>query len=228
MELTKRQDCPSYTSFYVCQKNGFRGCCSVDPCGMENCPGSISSIKTTVTLLSTTSSMSPRTTAIRSTSTFRNQDAVTTSLEIIPTDLATPSLHGSQSQTTSALSIGAIVGICGATAAVLIAAIIIAWLRIRKIRSSKRQIVDDILSDSLKSLNMVTNSSRPSAFEMNVPSMEPDFSSMPIELSIRHSQLFELDVNSSRNTSRATAVELEAWGNFHGGYVSSIDGAKCN
>jgi hypothetical protein len=31
-------DCTAKTSFYVCQNNGFTGCCSVDPCALPACP----------------------------------------------------------------------------------------------------------------------------------------------------------------------------------------------
>ena len=33
-------DCTSGTQFYRCGFNGFRGCCSVDPCDREDCPDS--------------------------------------------------------------------------------------------------------------------------------------------------------------------------------------------
>ncbi|KAL2212246.1 hypothetical protein CC79DRAFT_1318248 [Sarocladium strictum] len=33
-------DCTSGTQFYRCGSNGFRGCCSVDPCDREDCPDS--------------------------------------------------------------------------------------------------------------------------------------------------------------------------------------------
>lgn len=40
MHLAPRQDtaCPSPQLFYSCSSNGFYGCCSVDPCGIANCP----------------------------------------------------------------------------------------------------------------------------------------------------------------------------------------------
>ena len=33
-----RQSCSTGTNWYVCSKNGFRGCCSVDPCDLSACP----------------------------------------------------------------------------------------------------------------------------------------------------------------------------------------------
>lgn len=40
--LTDREwkDCPAKTSYYVCANNGFKGCCTVDPCALPACPSS--------------------------------------------------------------------------------------------------------------------------------------------------------------------------------------------
>jgi len=40
--LTEREwkDCPAKTSYYTCASNGFKGCCSVDPCDLPDCPSS--------------------------------------------------------------------------------------------------------------------------------------------------------------------------------------------
>ncbi|KLU83618.1 hypothetical protein MAPG_02671 [Magnaporthiopsis poae ATCC 64411] len=34
------RDCPVGSSWYVCQSNGFKGCCEVDPCDLASCPSS--------------------------------------------------------------------------------------------------------------------------------------------------------------------------------------------
>lgn len=34
------KDCSAGTSYYVCANNGFKGCCTVDPCALPACPSS--------------------------------------------------------------------------------------------------------------------------------------------------------------------------------------------
>ncbi|KAM0455575.1 hypothetical protein ACHAPV_007652 [Trichoderma viride] len=37
--------CSKGTAFYSCEANNFRGCCSVDPCGLSSCPDTFGSLK---------------------------------------------------------------------------------------------------------------------------------------------------------------------------------------
>ncbi|GAB7364964.1 hypothetical protein MBLNU230_g5748t2 [Neophaeotheca triangularis] len=56
--LQERQDCPSGTSFYSCP-NGYRGCCSFEPCNLSGgCPDFASGSSTTSSGTQTTTSIS--------------------------------------------------------------------------------------------------------------------------------------------------------------------------
>ncbi|KAK1659340.1 hypothetical protein BDP55DRAFT_680175 [Colletotrichum godetiae] len=80
--LRYRQNCAQQTSYYVCSKNGFRGCCTVDPCDLSSCPDSyaltlsLSASSVTSTIRASSSMMQPTSTTPSSSAT----SAVTSTL----------------------------------------------------------------------------------------------------------------------------------------------------
>ncbi|OJJ48183.1 hypothetical protein ASPZODRAFT_14332 [Penicilliopsis zonata CBS 506.65] len=94
--ILPREACSASAPYYVCEKSGFEGCCSTNPCTDGVCPDnasttSASSKSTTRTSTSSTSTKSITSTSTSSTSTTSSTKS-TTSTTLITTTASTSSL----------------------------------------------------------------------------------------------------------------------------------------
>ncbi|KAI1119353.1 hypothetical protein F5Y14DRAFT_395001 [Nemania sp. NC0429] len=90
--IKMENSCPTGTLFYVCQLNGFRGCCSVDPCSTkDSCPDAqaTSAIRTATQPVETSGSISLQRTSTRDITSDRPLPTTTSSSRAAPSSSST-------------------------------------------------------------------------------------------------------------------------------------------
>ena len=150
------QDCKTGTQWYTCSANGFKGCCSVDPCNLSNCPDSSASPSSSASASLTTLTLTPQpagsipTSTSASTYTSSSASATTTS-QVTSTTPTVESLISSTSSSTATSTqtpvsshssppskAPVIAGaVCGIVAASVLS--ILAWFLLRKRRQQRNK-----------------------------------------------------------------------------------------